>query len=256
MLYVIKYTLIENLRNKIYLSSIVLLLVISLLSWIGASINFNFSEYYISTLAFGMSLTDLLAIVIALFLPVNNMSLEFERGTAWVIWSKLRGKGQYYLGKYFAYLILITILVTISSIFIVIISLFMGANLNHMLLLKNFILFETLEVSCILALVFLLYSFFRSSILASLFSLLIIYFSVFLETAKEIASSSNSLVTKLWYNIIYYMMPNLSYFNVENHIIYNQPLSYQYIWLSALYAIIFTGILMSISIIIMEKREL
>jgi len=256
MLYVIKYTLIENLRNRIYLSSIALLLVISLLSWIGASINFNFNDYYISTLSFGMSLTDLIAIVIALFLPVNNMSLEFERGTAWVIWSKLTGKGQYYLGKYFAYLILIIILVVVSSVFIAAISLFMGAKLNHMLYLKHFIFFETLEISCILALVFLLYSFFRSGILASLFSLLIIYFSIFLETAKEIASSSHSFFTKLWYNIIYYMMPKLSYFNVENYIIYKQSISYQYIWLSLLYALIFTGFLISIAIIIMEKREL
>ena len=40
----------------------------------GSSVNYDFGDYYLTVLSFGMNLTELLIIALALFLPLNHLS--------------------------------------------------------------------------------------------------------------------------------------------------------------------------------------
>ncbi len=256
MFYIIKYTLLEHLRNKIYLSFLFLLLMISVISWLGSSINFNYGDFYISTFAFGMNLSELILIAFSLFLPVTHLNFELERGTAHVLWAKLHNRSSYYIGKYLAYLILILSLTVFSTLFIGLISYLQGTPLKNIIYLGYFIFFSFLEASCILSLALFLYSLLMNPILASFLGVLIIYFNIFLDTAKEISITSSNLLIKGIYFIMYLSMPNLSYFNVENHIIYQSRISVSYILFTSLYSLVFSIIMISLANIFFNRREL
>ena len=101
MSHVLRYTLLENLRSRFYLSAIGLLVLILGISVLGSQINYNLNQMWLSVYSFGMGFTKLVIVALTLFLPVFNMSLEHERGTAPVLWAKIQYRSSYYLGKYF-----------------------------------------------------------------------------------------------------------------------------------------------------------
>ena len=256
MIHIIKYTLLENLRSRIYLSAVGLVFLILGLCWIGSSINYNFGDFYLTVLAFGMNLTELLVIAIVLFLPVAHLSAEFERGTAQVLWAKLDRRSIYYLGKYYAFLILVSSLIVFAGIFIGILAFFQGATLSHVAFMGYFILGQFFQAACVLSLVFLLYALLRSPAVASLLGLLLIYFSIFVDTARDVSVEGANGLIRFFYAMTYLGMPKLGYFNFEDHIIYQKVISFPYFVYVSLYALIFAGSLLCLSNLINEKREI
>ncbi|MBN2143727.1 MAG: hypothetical protein JW774_03790 [Candidatus Aureabacteria bacterium] len=256
MRHIMLYTLLENMRARIYLSAIGLLLLIMGISWIGTQINYNLGAYHFAMLSFGMGLTKLLVTAIALFLPVFHISMEYEKGTAHVLWAKIENRSTYYTGKFWAFLILIFILILFAVVLIGGLALFRGAQLKQILYLRYFIFGQILESACILSMVFLVYALIRAPLLASLLTLLMVYFSIFLEIAKEVAAGSSQIIMKYFYLAMYYGMPKLSYFSLENHILYSRELSLYTLYAVFLYSICFSAVCLSLANIIFSKREM
>jgi hypothetical protein len=107
----------------------------------------------------------------------------------------------------------------------------------------------------VLSLVFFLYTIFTAPALTSLLGLLILYSSIFLETARDIAADAATPFTRFFYASVYYLMPRFGYFNLENQVIYREPVSASYLFGIALYTFIFAGVLISLSNWIVEKKE-
>ena len=255
MFQILKYTLIEQMRGKIYFSALGLLFLILGISWIGSSINYNFGEFYRTILAFGMNMTQLLVVAMALFLPVSHLSLEYERGTAQVLWSKLKTRSEYYSGKFGAFVLLLFSLVFLSSIFIAVLAYINGAPVKSLVFLCYFLFGLFCEAACIISLSFFLYSLLFSSGMSSILGLLILYCSIFLETAKEISVETANPFVKGFYSSLYFVFPKLGYFNFENHIIYQKEVSLSYLFVSGLYAFLFSLALMGLANIFLKRRE-
>ena len=255
MFSIVKYTIIENYRNKVFISAIGLILFICGMTWFGSCININNKQFYLSIFSFGMNLTELLVIAVALFLPISHLAMEFEKGTAYVLWTKLRNRSEYFLGKYLAFLITIVTITIIATFFLSIVAIIKGVNLKHICFLGYYILAQFLQSACVLSLVFFLYSIFRNAILSSLLSLLIIYFGIFLDTAKNISYASESMGAKTLYSVIYYAMPQLSYFNFEHQIIYQESISLSYLAVVFLYALVYSTVLIGLSNVFFSRKE-
>ncbi len=255
MIQILKYTLIEQMRGKIYFSALGLLFLILGISWMGSSINYNFGEFHRTILAFGMNMTQLLVVAMSLFLPVSHLSLEYERGTAQVLWSKLRSRSEYYTGKFGAFLMLMFTLILLSSLFIGVLAYLNGATVNSLIFLSYFVFGLFCESACIISLCFFLYALLFSSGLSSLLGLLILYCSIFLETAKEISVEAANPFIKAFYASLYFLFPKLGYFNFENHIIYQKQVSFTYLFASGLYAFLFSLALLGLANVFLKKRE-
>ncbi len=252
---IIRYTILEILRSRIYLSALGLLLILVGVSWLGGKINDNFGAVWVSILSFGMGLSQILVTAIALFLPVFHMAMEYEQGSAQVFWAKIESRSIYYFGKFCAFWILLVLLIVLAALVIGGLALLSDASLIQISFLKYFIFGQILQSACILSLVFLLYALIRSPVAASLLTLLTIYFGILFDTTLNTALQSQSFFLKLFYYALYYGMPNLSYFNFENHIIYQQNLSISYLSGSALYALCFTGVCVNLANVVFGRRE-
>ena len=255
MIPIIRYTILETLRSRVYLSALGLLVALVGMSWLGGEINYNFGMLWVSILSFGMGLTQVLVTAIALFLPVFHMAIEYERGGAQVLWAKIENRSIYYFGKFCGFWVLQVALIVLASLVIGGLALLAGASMSQVSYLKYFLFGQILQSACLLSLVFLFYALIRSPVAASLLALLTVYFGILLETARDIAVQSQNFFLKLFYSALYYGMPNLSYFSFENHIVYQQDLSLSYLSVSALYALCFTGVCVNLSNLIFGRRE-
>ncbi|MCP4121640.1 MAG: ABC transporter permease [Bacteroidetes bacterium] len=255
MLSVARYTIIENYRSRIFVSAIGLILIICVMAWFGNCINYNNTHSHLSIFSFGMNLTELLIIAVILFLPVNHLAMEYEKGTAPVLWAKVKKRSEYLTGKYTAFLITATSIAIIASIFLGVVAIISGISLEHTYFLGYFVLAQFLQAACILSLVFCVYSLTRNAILSSLMSLLIIYFGIFLDSAKGSIHTSTNLASKMIYGIVYYAMPQLSYFNFEHQIVYKQTISLTHLAVVCLYALVFSTVMIALANILFNKKE-
>ena len=135
-------------------------------------------------------------------------------------------------------------------------ALIKGATGKQVLYLLYFLFSQVLESACILSMVFLVYALIRAPLLASLLSLLLVYFSLFLETTKEVAAGSGQVFTKYLYLAMYYGLPKLSYFDLENHILYCRELSLYSFYAVFLYSLCFSFVCLSLANIVFSKREM
>ena len=255
MFSIAKYTIIENYRNKVFISAIGLILLMCGMAWFGSCININNSRFYLSFFPFGMNLTEILIIAVALFLPAAHLAMEFEKGTANVLWAKLKDQSEYFLGKYLAFLVMIVSISVIAALCLGIVALINGVGLRHICFLGYYILAQFLQGACVLSMLFFLYSVFRNAVLSSLLSLLVIYFSIFLDVARDLSHTSQNMVIKIFYSIIYYAMPQLSSFNFEHQIVYQENISLSYLAVVLLYALVYSTVLIALSNIFFSRKE-
>ncbi|MFC1478917.1 ABC transporter permease [Candidatus Margulisiibacteriota bacterium] len=255
MLTIIKYTLLENIRSRVYGAALGIILLILLIAWLGAGVNYNSGNLSLTILAFGMSLTELLIIALCLFLPVSVLYLEYERGTAPVFWAKLPSRSHYFWAKWVAFWVLVLSIAVIATLFIAIFAGIHGASPDQLMRLGYFLIGLTLETAGLLSLVFLLYTAFRTTLLASFVGLLLVYLSVFLEAGKDMAQHAPDRFSALFYNSLYYLLPQFRFFNFEQTVVHGQPVAMLSLGLSCGYAVLLVSVFLGLTHIIIEKRE-
>lgn len=253
---IIKHTLIETTRSRIYISSIALLFIFAFVSWMGSDFNQNYGEAHLAVFSFGCLMTEWLMMAIALFYPISHLASEYERGSAFVIWSKIPSRFGYFFGKYLAFLLLMAFLIFLSVLSLGLVSYLIGIDLTVIGRLRYFILGSILQIICIQSMVFFFFALLNSAILSSLLSFLVLIFTVFLTSAKEIASVATGTFVKYFYNFIYLTLPQLSYFDYERVIIYGDPLPLSLLWVSVIYGLTWGLVVWLLAGIIYSRQDL
>jgi len=254
---VIKYNLIENLRNKFYLASLGIIFFIVWLSHYSSQINYNYGNYAFTILTLGMYFTKLVLFAFIIFLPVTNLSKEIESGTVYFLLSKKIERYKYLVAKYITFMILYMTLLLLSSLALWLLTyVFVTERPEMNFRLLYFIYSETLVGLMILSLVFLIYMAIRAPIITATISAVTYFFSLMLDVAKDISDKASSPFIKLFYLFLYYIFPNFRYFNLEKNIVYNKPVDTTYLLAMMAYALAFSIILLIASSLLFKNREL
>ncbi|MBN1521991.1 MAG: ABC transporter permease [Candidatus Aureabacteria bacterium] len=257
MFNVIKYSLLENLRNKFYLASIGIILFIVWLSHYSSQINYNYGNYTMAILTFGMYFTKLVAFAFIIFLPVTNLSQEIETGTIYFILSKKIERYKYLVAKYIAFLLLYLTLLVLSSIALWLLTYVLVKERPEISFkLVYFVYAELLSGAMVLSLVFFIYTAIRAPIVTATVSAVTFFFSLMLESAKDIADRADTIFVKYFYLFLYYIFPNFRYFNLEKNIVYDKPIDPGYLLAMLAYSAAFSMILLLGSSLIFKHREL
>jgi ABC-type transport system involved in multi-copper enzyme maturation permease subunit len=254
---VVKYSLLENFRSKFYLASLGLILFIAWLSHYSSQINYNFGDYTIALLTFGMFFTKLVAFALILFLPVLNLSQEIESGTLYFLLSKKIERHRYLLAKFVTYFILYMTLIALSTLVLWLLTYVVMAKKPEMIFRLVYFLFtEMLEGLMILSIVILLFTAIRAPIVTATISAVTYFFSLMLASAKEIADNAASAFVKYFYLFLYYIFPNFRYFNLEKNIVYDKPVDPGYLLAMFAYAAGFSLVLLIGAALLFRNREI
>jgi ABC-type transport system involved in multi-copper enzyme maturation permease subunit len=254
---VVKYSLLENLRNKFYLASLGMIVFIVWLSHYSSQINFNYGNYTLAILTLGMYFTKLITFAFIVFLPVINLSQEIENGTVYILLSKKIERPRYLIAKYIAFMILYTTLVLTASLSLWLITFLIAEDKSQVgFKILYFVYSQILSGGMILSIVFLLYTAIRAPIVTAVISAMTYFLSLMLDSAKEISDKAPSAFIKYFYLFLYFIFPNFRYFSLEKNIVYNKPVDVNYLIVLLAYAGLFSIICLIASSAVFSKREL
>jgi ABC-type transport system involved in multi-copper enzyme maturation permease subunit len=100
-----------------------------------------------------------------------------------------------------------------------------------------------------------MFSSFSTPMLAALFSFAVYVIGHFSKDLLAMASLSSSITTRVALTILYYLLPNLSNFGFITEASHGQIVPLRMGVSATVYAIVYTGILLSAAVLIFQKRN-
>jgi len=247
----------EAIRDKILYNLLIFALLL-----IGGSIllaTLTLGEQSKIIMDFGLASINLFGILIAIFLGVSLVSKEIEKRTLYTVLSKPIGRTEFLLGKYAG--LLLTLLVNTS---IMLTGLYITLMFNqfrwglpvlsveHHLITAVAMIY--LELALITA-VALLFSTFTTTTLSAIFTLSIYVIG---HISGDLAAMGDKLAVKstvILVKAIYYILPNLSNFDIKGQVVHKVPIEPIYFLLTSSYAVLYITLLIGTAAFIFKRRD-
>lgn len=259
-----KITFKGGIRDKVFIT----LIIISLISFLFVvpSIS-SMSMRQVREVSVGLSLTiiSFISLILTIFLGINLVYRDMDRRFVHFTLSMPIGRDEYIIGKFMGLCAIIGtgfLILSLSSTIGITISSNIAKS-GAVMAWENFIaaLFLDFLSLVIIASISTLFSAFSTSIFLPLFASLGFYIAGnSIQTVSEYIKSSYGenlpFLSVLISKIAYYILPNLTAFDLKFNAIYGIPLSFGYLLSVIGYGLIYIVIIMSLTILIFRGREL
>jgi len=243
----------ESVRDRVLYNLILFVLVLVAASVFVSDLSLDMESQF--TAALGLSAMLVFGALIAIFIGVGLVYKEIDKRTIYNLLSKPVHRHEFIIGKY-AGLCLTLLVNTVVMV--------MGTELalwyvnGKFVPLQTAVLAASFLVYCELALlvaVALMFSSFTTPLLAALFSFAIYLIGHLSKDLLEMATLSNSSLTRAILTTLYYLLPNLSNFGFITEASHGRIVPMRMIVSATIYAIVYIGILLSATVLIFHKRN-
>lgn len=190
---------------------------------------------------------------ISIFVGVSLVSKEIERRTVFAIFSKPIGRGEFIVGKYFGLCLTLLVNVLIMGVGVSLALLYIGGE-NFALTIWATIFLIFLELT-ILTAVAILFSSFSSPALSALLTFSVFIIGNFSASLRDFAEHFGSSATKLFFNFLYIVLPNLSFYTFRTNAAHGEIPPLQMLGGAFLYAVVYVLILLAATILIFNRRN-
>ena len=190
---------------------------------------------------------------ISIFVGVSLVSKEIEKRTVFVIFSKPIGRGTFVVGKYLGLCLTLLVNVLIMGVGVSLALLYVGGgNLAFSIWGAIFLIFLELTI---LTAVAILFSSFSSPALSALLTFLIFIIGNFSQSLRDFAERLGSNATRLFFNFLYYALPNLSFYSFTTNASHGEVPPASMLGGATLYAVVYVVILLAATITIFSRRN-
>ena len=202
---------------------------------------------------FGLGAMLVFGVFISIFVGVSLVSKEIERRTVFAIFSKPIGRGEFIVGKYLGLCLTLLVNVLIMGAGVSLAILYVGGGgLAFSIWGAIFLIFLELAI---LTAVAILFSSFSSPALSALLTFFIFIIGNFTQSLRDFAANLGSNFTKLFFDALYYLLPNLSFYSFRINAAHGEVPPPVLLGGAFLYAIVYIGILLSITVFIFSRRN-
>jgi len=201
---------------------------------------------------FGLSVMSFFGLLMAIFIGIGLVHKEIEKKTIYPILSKPLSRVNFLLGKYFG--LLFTLFINfIIMVVVLYLTLYLFENSFDLLLLKGILLiyFEM----CLIIAFSTLFSTFSTPTLSAVYSIMIYITGHLSKEALLITQSKENLSLNSIMQVVYYIIPNLENFNIKTEVVHHLNVSYEKIFLSIMYGILYSAVILFIGVLIFRKRD-
>lgn len=203
----------------------------------------------------GLTAVSLFGMIIAIFVGIGLVSKEIEKRTLYTVLSRPVRRWEFIVGKFFGLagtLAVNTFFMAIGvfGALLYVAHKFSGSDLSIFVALY-FIVLEFLII-CALA---LLFSSFSSPLLSALFAFSLFVIGSFADDLRGFAALTHG-VTRWIATGAAYLVPNFSALNVISAVAHQQPIGWQLILQSTMYAVFYTAMALSGAVLIFDRRNL
>jgi ABC-type transport system involved in multi-copper enzyme maturation permease subunit len=201
----------------------------------------------------GLNAMLLFGVFISIFVGIGLVSKEIEKRTVFAIFAKPVGRGEFIIGKFLGLCLTLAINVVVMGLGVSLALVFVGGG--HLAgTIWGSIALIFFELTIITA-VAILFSSFSSPALSALLTFLIFVIGHFSSSLRDLAENLGSESAKLFFNAVYYALPNLSHFTFVTNAAYGDVPPPSMIFGGILYAAVVNLILVTASIYIFSRRN-
>lgn len=190
---------------------------------------------------------------ISIFVGVSLVSKEIERRTVFAIFSKPIGRGEFIVGKYLGLCLTLLVNILIMGIGVSLAILFVGGG-KMALTIWGAIALLYLELTITTA-VAILFSSFSSPALSALLTFFVFIIGNFTASLKDFAASLGSASSKLFFDILYYALPNLAFYSFRTNAAHGDFPSAALLGGAFLYAVAYVAVVLIVTILIFKRRN-
>jgi len=263
MVQIIKTTLVGIFRDRIFHGIIALA---ALFFFVPSVASLSMRQITELSITLSLSLISFILLLLAVFLGATSVWRDMERRYTLSTLSLPLSRSSYVLGRFFG----LSLFLLITSVFLGVIacitisisaSIYPSDRPIHWDLIALALMFSMLKYILLVAVAILL-STVSTSFFLPIFGTICLYFSSgitqqvfdYIHTpagAKDVHTLAKTAATAL-----YYILPNLSGFNLNVNAIYQIPLNLGGILLTSVYFIGYTAILLGSACLLFERREM
>jgi Cu-processing system permease protein len=190
---------------------------------------------------------------IAIFVGVGLVSKEIEKRTVFAIFAKPVGRGEFIIGKYLGLCVTLAVNVAVMGVGVSLALLYVG-NGEFAGTIWGSIVLVFFELT-ILTAVATLFSSFSSPALSALLTFFIFVIGHFSTSLRDLAANLSSQSAKVFFDAIYYLLPNLSHFTFVTNASHGDVPPPAMLFGSILYALVFDAILIAAATMIFSRRN-
>ena len=249
----------ENIRDKVLYNLILFALIMILSSLALGKLTLGNEDKVIVDL--GLSSISIFGMLIAIFIGISLVYKELEKRTVYALLAKPVHRYEWILGKYLGLLFTLFVNLAIMTVGLALAMLYtgqIGAGVYLRLLPAVFLIFLSLALITALA---LLFSTFSTPALSALFTFFLWIIGHFGKDLLSFGELTESASVKGLCKVLYYVIPNLSNFQImdSRSILqsadYFQPIDPVAIILAAIYCVVYCALLISLAVSIFMRRD-
>ena len=204
-------------------------------------------------LDFGIGAIAILSVIVAIFVGTALINKEIEKRTLLMLIPKPISRAELILGKHLGLTgVLAVTVVIMMAIYLVMLSFADISYPTQALIVSG--VYLLVELALIVAIA-ILFGVFTSSILATLLSFGVYLMGHFSEDLVELGKLSKNANLESLTTSLYLVLPNLSRLDLKNEAVYGLLPSSSELLSHALYGVLYTSLLLIISIMIFAQKE-
>ena len=249
---VIRNTFREAVRDKILYNLVFFaLLVIATSAVLG---NLTIGERLKIIQDVSLAAMSIFGLMIAIFVGIGLVHKEIQRRTIYTLLAKPIYRHQFLIGKYLGLMLTIFINVAImtGALFAMLWLFSLGESVNWDLWKAIVLIMVELMVITSVAIFF---STFSTPTLSAMFTLGVYIAGRFSTDLKILAGNTESLFHKYLALAFHYILPNLEKFDVKGLVVYDVPISLEYVLVSILYGLAYIVFLILLATFIFQRRD-
>lgn len=243
----------ESVRDRVLYNLILFVLILVAASVFVSDLSVDQESKFIVDL--GLSSMLVFGAVIAIFIGVGLVYKEIDKRTIYNLLSKPVQRHEFIIGKYagLSLTLLVNSAVMVCGTELALIYANRGfVPLQLALLPASYLIY--LELTLIVAIA-LAFSTFSTPMLSALYSFALYVAGHFSADLKLAAALTDSLVAKGVLTALYYLLPNLANFGFITEASHGRMVPLQMAVSATVYAVVYTGILLSIAVLVFQKRN-
>lgn len=251
---IIRYTLKENIRNKIFYVLILFGVII-----LSASLLFGIlggEQELRMIMDLGLGSIEFLGLLTAIYSSVTLILEEMETKTVYLILYRPIKRYQYLLGRYLGVISAVGISVAIMASGHLLLLFLKSWNFEFSYFLSLILIMEKILIISALSLFFSLFS---TSIVSSIsFTFFFWVLGHFLEELKYLLMQfghSLNFSLKAVYYFLYFIVPNFQYFNLRDQLSITNNFSGEVLFWSFVYGIVYTSACLFLAGLLFARKE-
>jgi len=240
----------ENIRDKILYNLVFFGLLMIGSSTLLSTLSMGEQAKIIKDL--GLAGINLFGVLIAIFVGIGLVSKEIEKRTIYTIIAKPVPRYQFLLGRYFG--LTITLLVNTAIMVVGYVLILLVARIGFDAGLFKAIAMIVVELLVIVA-VAVMFSTFTTTTLSATFSMAIYVIGHMTADLRLLGAKLKGEATTAILDGLYYLLPNLEYFNVKGQAVHGLPIETSYLVFAVAYGMLYSAVILIMACVVFQRRD-